>query len=57
MVKDQQKANVNIQLHYPYSDKFEYQTFIERIDLDKAREEDIKSGKGFIIRTPRSIKD
>ena len=57
MVKDQQKANVNIQLHYPYSDKFEYHTFIERIDLDKAREEDIKSGKGFIIRTPRSIKD
>ena len=53
----QQNTNINFKLQYPYSDKFEYETSIERIDLDKAREEDIKSGKGFIIKEPKGIKN
>jgi DNA-directed RNA polymerase beta' subunit len=56
-VMQQEDANVNIKLQYPYSDKYEYQTYIERLDLDKVREEDIKSGKGFIIKEPKGIKN
>ena len=47
---------INIHLEYPYNDKFEYHTSIERIDLDKEREKDIQTGKGFIIDSPKSIK-
>lgn len=57
MLTAAQDTNINFKLQYPYSDKFEYETYIERIDLDKAREEDIKSGKGFIIKEPKGIKN
>lgn len=46
----------NIILEYPYNDMYEYKTFLERVDLDKQREEDIKNGKGFIISAPKGIK-
>lgn len=56
MVRKRSDNQINIKLQYPYNDSFEYQTYIERIDLDKAREEDIKSGKGFIVADLKSIK-
>ena len=53
----EQEFNINFKLHYPYSDQFEFKTFIERIDLDKERENDIKSGRGFFIKAPKGIKN
>ena len=46
----------NITLHYPYNDKYDYETCLERINLDKQREENIRTGKGFIISAPKGIK-
>ena len=47
---------INIKLHYPFNDKFEYVTRLERIDLDRERENDLRSGRGFIIDEFNSIK-
>ena len=49
-------SQVSIRLTYPYSDKYEYSTFLERLDLDQERIKDLKTGKGFIIQSSRSIK-
>ena len=46
---------MHINLTYPYSDKYEYETYLEKINLDEERINDIKSGKGFIIQSTRSI--
>lgn len=35
--------------------KFEYSTYLERIDLDKARMRDIENGTGFIVTSPKGI--
>lgn len=51
-----QESNLKISLQYPHNDKFDYTTELVRIDLDKAREDDIRMGKGFIIDEPKSIK-
>ena len=45
-----------IKLTYPYSDKWEYETFLEKINLEEERIKDLKTGKGFIIETSRNIK-
>lgn len=47
---------MNIVLNYPYSDDYEFQTFLNRINLDQRRADDIKSGKGFIISSPQGLK-
>ena len=49
-------AKMNITLHYPYNDKYDYQTRLERIDMDKAKDDNIRNGKGFIISAPKGIK-
>jgi len=46
----------NIRLQYPYNDKFDYETCLERLDLDKQREQNIRTGRGFIISAPKGIK-
>lgn len=51
------KPSVNINLTYPYSDQFNYTTFLTKLDLDQTRINDIKSGKGFIIEPSRNIKN
>ena len=53
---DIRSTQANIRLTYPYSDKFEYETQLTKIDLDKERIHDLKTGKGFILDPPRSIK-
>lgn len=50
------ESSINVTLQYPYNDLFDYTTQLKRIDLDKQRVEDIKSGKGFIISQPMGIK-
>ncbi len=53
----QTKINrMRINITYPYSDEYEYETRLERIDLDQERIKDIKTGKGFILDPPRMIK-
>lgn len=54
--KKEQETNLNIRLQYPYNEEFEYETMLERIDLAEEQETDIKTGKGFIISPPSSIK-
>lgn len=43
-------------LHYPFSNEYEYETYIETIDFDKEAEVDIKNGNGFLISNYKGIK-
>ena len=43
-----------IRFTYPNSSEFDFLTKIEVIDLDKEMKEDIESGKGFLIESPKS---
>lgn len=47
---------LEVKLKYPYSDKFIYETRLERINLDKERENDLLNNKGFIVSVPHNIK-
>lgn len=47
---------VKLNLEYPFNSMYDYETRLSKIDLDKEREEDIRTGKGFVISTPRTIK-
>lgn len=55
MVEDEFKP-VNISAHYPYSEEYEYQVSLERLNLDQEREKDIATGNGFIISKKQNIK-
>lgn len=48
-----QDKEISVTLTYPYSDKYEFFTKIDIIDLDKEAEEDISSGNGFLISESR----
>lgn len=50
-------AKINVRYKYPYSEKYNYETKLELIDLDKERIKDVSSGNGFIISSPKPIKD
>lgn len=45
---------IKINLTYPRSDEYEYISKIDIIDLDKEAQEDIESGRGFLISEPKS---
>lgn len=49
-------TNLNVNWTWPRSDKYTYETYLERINLDKEREHDLVNGEGFIIRNQSSIK-
>lgn len=51
-----QNRKTNIRLQYPYDFKYEYRTELKTMNLDRMREQDIMSGKGFIIKAPQGIK-
>lgn len=53
---DSNNTGPNIILQYPYNDKYDYETKLKRIDLDKRRVTNIKNGSGFIISAPKGIK-
>lgn len=48
--------SINVNLEYPYSNDWEFETTLERIDLDEERMKDIISGNGFVIGPPHGIK-
>lgn len=47
---------IKVNYSYPRSDEYEYITGIERINLDEEKKIDLKTGNGFIISSPKSIK-
>ena len=49
-------TNLNIKLQYPFNEEYDYVSRLTRINLDQEREMDIRSGNGFIISEPQSIK-
>lgn len=49
-------ANINIKTIYPNNPEYYYETYLEKIDLDKEREHDILENNGFIISEPQNIK-
>ena len=51
-----EKQKLDIKISYPYSKDYEFTTRLERLNLDKEREEDIKKDKGFIIAPSQGIK-
>lgn len=52
MADDSMKMNIT----YPFSEDFEYESYLERINLDETKNDDIKMGRGFIIQKPEGIK-
>lgn len=50
-------AEIKVHLHYPHSDKYEWETRMEYLDFDEERRKDVSSGNGFIIKSPKPIKD
>lgn len=49
-------GKLKVDLYYPHSDDFDFETQLVRLDLDKEREKDICTDNGFIISDPISIK-
>ena len=50
-------GTINIRSHYPNTKLYDYITYLERINLDKERIHDLANGNGFIISSPKAIKD
>lgn len=57
-VKEAHKmSELKVNLHYPASDKYTYETYLDRLNLDEERRKDLASGNGFVITSARPIKD
>ena len=54
--QQEQDTTIRVNLTYPRNDKYDYRTYLNRLNLDETRVEDIRSGKGFIITEPKGIK-
>ena len=50
-------AQIVVRTHYPHSEDYEWITEMVDINLDEERIKDITSGKGFIIKSPKPIKE
>lgn len=48
-------SDINVRTHYPDSQEWDYQTALERIDLDKERIKDLSTDNGFIITSAQNI--
>jgi hypothetical protein len=48
--------SLTVTAHYPQSDVYDYEVFLERINLDKEREHDINTNNGFIVDKAQNIK-
>lgn len=51
--KEIDRCNINVS--YPFSQEFDYDVCLRRLDLDAEREKDIKLGRGFIVSEPKPI--
>ena len=49
-------ANMSVNVTYPYSNEYEYETVLERIDFDDERDIDLLTNNGFIISDSHGIK-
>lgn len=49
-------AKIDVTLTYPYSEEYEYETRLERLNLDKEREHDLLTDNGFVVGPPHGIK-
>ena len=49
-------ANMSVNVTYPYSDEYEYQTTLERINFDDERDIDLLTNNGFIVSDSNGIK-
>lgn len=54
--REEEMAKIDVNLTYPYSDEYDYETRLERINLDKEREHDLMTGNAFVIDSPKGIK-
>ena len=50
-------AEIKVNLHYPHNDQYEWETQMINLDFDEERRKDVSSGNGFIIKSPKPIKD
>ena len=48
---------MQVNTRYTRSDDYEFQAYLERLNLDDERRHDVLSGHGFIIDSPKTIKD
>lgn len=48
---------MNVKTRYSQSSDYDYQTKLERINLDEERRHDVITGNGFIVSSPKAIKD
>lgn len=55
---EQNKPNIamNVNLTYPNNPQYTYETRLKKINLDEERINDLRTGKGFIVTAPKSIK-
>ena len=53
-MEDNGKRQLNIKLTYPRSDEYDFYSGIEVIDFDVEAKNDIESGNGFLISSPKS---
>lgn len=53
-MQDIKERQIQVRLTYPNSKEFEFSTEIEVIDLDVEAKNDIESGNGFLISSPKS---
>lgn len=49
-------SKMSVNVTYPYSDEFEYETTLERIDFDDERDLDLLTNNGFIVSDSLGIK-
>ena len=49
-------AEVQINMQYPRNPDYDFVTKLVRLNLDLERENDIKNGKGFIIKDASNVK-
>lgn len=57
MFDEENRARIAVTTSYPQSDEYEYETCIERINLDEERYSDVYNGKGFVVTSSKPIKD
>ena len=50
-------AELNVSLHYPNDPNYDFETKLVRLNLDKEREHDLATGNGFIVSSPKAVKD
>lgn len=50
-------AQIQVNTRYSQSDIYNYETRLERVNLDKERKSDVLSGNGFIITSRKAIKE